>query len=130
MTTYSDQRHYQREPTLGELFSDLSTQASTLVRQEVQLAKTELSNKAINAGRETVYIAVGTLMGYAAFLCLLAALIVGLEALMPLWASALIVGVTVAAVGAALAWKGYAALKRMNPAPARTIATLQETKNG
>lgn len=128
MTNYREQRHYQREPTLGELFSDLSSQASTLVRQEVRLAKTELTNKAVFASRETAYLVAGALLGYAALLCLLAAIIVGLEAWMPLWVSALIVGAAVAVIAAGLAWKGYSALKRINPAPTRTIATLQEDK--
>lgn len=128
MTTYSNQRHYQTEPTLGDLFSDLSSDASLLVRQEVQLAKSEMTQKAAKAGREIAVIAIGGVLGNAALLILLSALVLFLEAWMSLWLSALLVGVVVAVLAGILAWTGIQALKEMNMAPSQTVASLQEDK--
>jgi hypothetical protein len=47
---------------------------------------------------------------------------------MPIWLSALLVGVVVAGIGYVLMQKGISALKEMNPAPRRTIETLKEDK--
>lgn len=128
MTTYTNQRHYQREPTLGDLFSNLSAQASLLVRQEVQLAKVEMSEKASQAGREIALIVAGGVMAYAAFLAMVAGIILGLGLLIPYWAAALIVGFLFAIVGGAVAWTGVQALKNINLAPTQTIETLKEDK--
>ncbi len=128
MTTYSNQRHYQREPTLGDLFSDLSAQASLLARQEVQLAKVEMSEKVSQAGREIALIVVGGGMVYAALLAVVAGIILGLGLLIPYWAAALLVGVAFAIVGGAVAWTGVQALKNINLAPTQTIETLKEDK--
>jgi uncharacterized membrane protein YqjE len=128
MTTYSNQPHYQREPTLGDLFSDLSAQASLLVRQEVQLAKVEMSEKASQVGREIALIAVGGVLAYSALLAIAAGIILGLGLLIPYWAAALLVGLVFAIVGGALAWTGVQALKNINLAPTQTIETLKEDK--
>ncbi|MCA9972179.1 MAG: phage holin family protein [Anaerolineales bacterium] len=128
MTTYSNQRQYQREPTLGELFSDLSSKASLLVRQEVALAKAEMSQKATKAGREIAIIAIGAVLAHSAFLTLVAALVFGLAEWMSLWLAAFLVGIVLAIGGGIIAWTGYQTLKRMNPAPTQTIASLEEDK--
>ena len=128
MTTYPNQRRYQREPTLGDLFSDLSSKASLLVRQEAQLAKVEMSQKVSKAGRELAIIAVGATLGNAALLTLVAALILFLEPWLSLWVAALLVGIVLAIVAGILAWTGYEALKRIDPVPNRTVATLREDK--
>jgi uncharacterized membrane protein YqjE len=132
MTTYSNQQNYrqtrQREPSLGELFTNLSTGASVLVRKEVELAKAEMSQKAAKAGREVAVLAVAAVLANAALLCLVAALVVGLASLVPLWASALMVGIGLAIVAGVMAWTGLEALKRIDPRPTQTLETLQEDK--
>ena len=115
------------EPSLGELFAELARETSTLVRQEVELAKTEMSQKAVRVGRDVGFLAIGGAVLYAGFLALLAALIVGLGQLgLPWWLSALLVGLVVAAVGGFLIQQGLAALRREDLAPRQTIATLKE----
>lgn len=132
MTTYSNQQNYQqtrqREPTLGELFANLSTGASVLVRKEVELAKVEMSQKAAKAGREVALLTVAAVLANAALLCLIAALVLGLGYLVPLWASALLVGVGLAIVAGVMAWTGLEALKRIDLRPRQTLETLQEDK--
>ncbi len=118
------------ERSLGELFGDLSRETSTLVRQEVTLAKTELTQTATQVGKDVGVLAVGGAIAYAGLLALLAALVLGLIALgLPAWLSALIVGVVVAGAGYALVQRGLSALKAVNLAPRQTMETLTEDVN-
>ncbi len=116
----------QAEQSLGELFSDLSQEASTLFQQEVQLAKAEMAQKASQAGQNLGFIAVGGAIAYAGFLALLVAAILGLSEVMAAWLAALIVGVVVAGVGYLLLQKGLNDLKHINPTPEKTVKTLKE----
>ena len=116
--------------SLGELLGDLAQQTATLARQEVELAKTEMSQKAAQVGRDLGFLAIGGAVAYAGFLAILAALIIALAANgVPWWLAALLVGVVVAGVGYVLVQKGLAALKREDLAPRQTIETLKEDKD-
>src|SRR5215210_2482805 len=88
----------KEERSIGELFSELAAETSTLVRQEVALAQTELTQKATVVGKNVGFLVVGGAIGYAALLAVLAAVIIGLSAWIPAWISALVVGVVVAVV--------------------------------
>ena len=112
--------------SLGELFSELAQETSTLVRQEVNLAKTEMSDKASRAGKHVGVLAAGGAVAYAGLLAVLAGIIALLNNVMPLWASALLVGVVVAVVGYLLVRRGLDALKREDFTPRETIETLKE----
>jgi len=112
--------------SLGELFAELAQETSTLVRQEVNLAKTEMSQKASRAGKHAGILAAGGAVAYAGLLAILAAVIVLLDNVMPLWLSALLVGLVVAAVGYLLVRRALDALKREDFAPRETIGTLKE----
>ncbi len=112
--------------SLGELFTELAQETSTLVRQEVNLAKTEVSQKASRAGKHIGTLAAGGAVAYAGLLAILAGVIVLLDEVMPLWLSALLVGLVVAGVGYFLVRRGLDALKREDLAPRQTIETLKE----
>ena len=112
--------------TLGELFSELAQETSALVRQEVILAKTEMGQKASRAGRHVGVLAAGGAVAYAGLLAILAAVIVLLDNVMPLWLSALLVGIVVAVVGYILVRRAIDALKREDFAPRETMQTLKE----
>ncbi len=112
--------------SLGELFAELAQETSTLVRQEVNLAKTEVSQKASRAGKHIGTLAAGGAVAYAGLLAILAGVIVLLDEVMPLWLSALLVGLVVAGVGYFLIRRGLDALKREDLAPRQTIETLKE----
>jgi hypothetical protein len=116
----------REERSLGELFTELARETSALVRQEVALAKTEMTQKATQVGRDAGMIGVGGAIAYAGLLALIAAVILGLGELMPLWVSALIVGVVVAIVGYIVVQRGLDALKRADLTPRETIDTLKE----
>jgi hypothetical protein len=112
--------------SLGELFADLSRETTTLVRQEVALAKTELNSKVSKLSKDVAFIGAGAAVAYAGFLAIVAAIIIILAALIPWWLSALIVGVVVAGIGYFLIQTGLAALRRVDVAPRETIETLKE----
>ncbi len=113
--------------SIGELFADLTRDMTTLVRQEVALATTEMSQKASRVGRDIGFLAIGGAVAYAGFLALVAALIIGLGQLgVPWWLSALLVGLVLAAAGYFLIQRGLDALKRVNLAPRQTIETIKE----
>ena len=109
------------ERTLGELFGDLSRETSTLLRQEVALAKTELSGKASRLGKDAGMLAAGGALAYAGLLALIAAAIIGLAQAIPWWLSALIIGVVVAVIGGVMAQRGLANLRQENLAPEQTV---------
>jgi len=112
--------------SLGELFTDLMHETETLVRQEVQLARVEMTQKATEVGKDVGFLAAGGAVAYAGLLTLIAFVVLALGNAIPLWASALIVGIVVLAIGGWLVSTGLKNLKQTNMAPAATIQTLQE----
>lgn len=118
----------QEERSVGELFAELSRETSTLVRKEVELAKTELSSKASDLGRHLGVLAVGGAVAYAGFLVIVMGLAVGLADLIWDWLAFVLVGLLVAVVGYVLVQRGLDALKKAHLAPHETIRTLKEDK--
>jgi uncharacterized membrane protein YqjE len=117
----------QREDrSLGDLFSALANQTSTLVREEVNLARTEMTQKAASLGKDAGMIGAGGVLALGAYFALVAALIIILDIWLPLWAAALIVAALLGVIGFVLIQQGLNAIKRVNLAPRETIATLKE----
>lgn len=114
--------------SLGELFAELTKETTTLVRQEVALAKTEMTQKAAEVGKDVGFLAAGGAVAYAGLLAIVAGVVLALGQIIPLWISALLVGLMVAAIGYFLVRKGLNALKQVKPAPEQTIQTLKEDK--
>lgn len=114
------------EPSLGELFASLARDTSNLVRQEVQLAKTEMTQKVTGLGRDAGMIGAGGAVAYAGLLTLIAAIVLGLGELIPYWLSALIVGLVVVAIGYFLIQRGRNGLSQADLTPRQTIETLKE----
>jgi len=112
--------------SLGELFGELAAEMSTLFRKEVQLAQTELSDKAARVGKNVGFLAAGGAVAYAGALAIIAAVILFLGDYMPMWLSALIVGVVVAVIGYLLVQKGLDALKHTDFVPRQTVESLKE----
>ena len=120
------QPQMKQDRPLGELFSELANETSTLVRQEVALAKAELSQKASQVGKNVGFLVVGGAVAYAAFLALMAAVIIGLAQVIPWWGAALLVGVVVAAAAGLLIYKALSALRAADLTPRQTVETLKE----
>ncbi|WP_228430711.1 phage holin family protein [Baekduia soli] len=111
----------------GELVKDLSTQVSTLVRQELELAKVELTEKGRQAG-----VGAGLFGGAGVFAlygagALTAAAVLALATAVAGWLAAVIVGVAWLAVAGALALAGRARTKRaVPPVPEQAVETVKE----
>jgi len=116
------------ERSIGELFSELANETTLLVRQEVQLAKVELSQKAAKVGKQVGLIGLGGAVAYAGFLALVAAVIMLIGEYIALWLAALIVGIVVMGIGYVLSKQQLDELKRMDPTPKATIETLKQDK--
>jgi hypothetical protein len=123
--------------SLPGLVRELRDEAVTLVRQEVALAKTEMSEKAARAARNSAYIGIGAFLAYAGLIILLGAAVVGvylglvaagLAHATAGWLSPLIVGGVVAAIGYAVAQKGLSTLKRESVVPERTVESIKADK--
>jgi membrane protein len=116
-----------KDRTLGEMFTELSRETSTLIRQEIQLAKAELSEKASRMGRNLGFVVTGGLIAYCGVLAVIAAIVLGLiEIGLPPWASALLVGILAGLTGYLLIRTGLPGLRLQELKPQRTIETLRE----
>jgi len=118
----------RQERSIGELFGQLTQDISLLVRQETQLAKTEIQEKISRASRDLVALAAGGIVALIGGFALAAAIIlllvdpVGLEP----WLAALLVGVLLAGGGYVMLQKGLRDLKTVDPAPRRTVESVKE----
>ena len=122
--------------SLGQILRDLRDETSQLLRQEVDLAKTEMSEKMSRLGTNVGSVATGGAVLFAGALVLLAALTLGLIALfsqfmdrdVAMWLAPLLVGGVLAFVGYGMVKKALQALKQEGIAPQRTTQSLKENK--
>ena len=116
------------ERSIGSLFGELASETSTLVRQEVRLATTEIAQKAAYAGRQSIFVVAGGVLGIVAVLVLAAAITLLLGLAMPLWGAALIVAIVFAAIAYGLARAGIRALTTMDLRLTETLGSLKDDK--
>lgn len=128
---------------IGTLLSDLSRDLTTLVRQELELAKTEASEKLSQLGSSVGSISVGGAIAFAGFLMLLHAAVYGLADLLGSWAEQnpgvawvsypwlpyLIVGLITLIIGFMMLKKGQNDLKAKNLTPLKTAESLRRDKD-
>ena len=116
------------ERSIGELFGELSQDIAMLVRQEAQLAKTEMQQKMLKVTTDLVALATGGVVALIGGLALTAALILLLidpVGLTP-WLAALIVGAVFGLAGGVMVRKGVTNLKRTDPTPRRTVESIKD----
>ena len=126
----------QTDRSLGELLKELSSESGELLRKEVELAKTEFSEKASRVGADVGAIALGGGMALAGGLALMLAAVYGLTALLdtflPLgvavWLAPLIVGAILVFMGYGRIKTALDDLKNTSLAPRQTTQSLQENK--
>lgn len=116
-----------KERPIGELFKELGQQTSTLIRQEFELAKAEMTEKGKEYGKAGGMFGGAGVVGFLALgaftTCLIAALATG----MPTWLAALIVTVVYAAIAGVLAMTGKQKTEAAAPpVPEQTVETLKE----
>ncbi|WP_461173203.1 phage holin family protein [Arthrobacter sp. Z1-9] len=111
--------------SLGELLGDVTRDLSTLMRQEVELAKAEAKQSATKAGKGAGMLGGAGVAGHFVLVFLSLALMFALGALMPLGWAAVIVAVIWGIIAAVLASMGRKELKQIKGIP-QTTETLSE----
>ncbi|WP_336923608.1 phage holin family protein [Aquipuribacter sp. SD81] len=120
-------REELRHESFGQLLSGLATDVSTLVKQEIELAKVETSAKAKRAGKGAGMLAGAGVAGLLLLMSVTALLVVVVDAFAPLWVAVLVAVVLWAVVAAVLAAAGRKALKEAAPpVPEQTVETVKE----
>jgi putative superfamily III holin-X len=112
---------------IGELMRELSAQTSTLVRQELELAKLELTEKGKQAGLGAGMVGGAGVVGLYAAGALTACLVLALATAVTGWLAALIVAVAYGAVAGGLALMGRAKVKQaVPPVPEQATESVKE----
>jgi Putative Actinobacterial Holin-X, holin superfamily III len=129
-TTYKDER------SLGQLLKDLSGETTTLLRQEVDLAKAEMSEKVSRVGTNLAAVGLGGAVALLGAMALVAALTLGLVSILndfmspevAVWVAPLLVGAVLAGIGWSMISKAMATLRQESLTPKKTTQSLQENK--
>lgn len=114
------------EASLGDLFGRMTSDFSTLVRKEMELAKVELKEEAKQAGKAGGAFGGAAVAGLMALILLSFALAWGLAEIMPEGFAFLIVGVLYAIAAAVMFSSGRKKMQQVNPVPEQTVETLKE----
>jgi hypothetical protein len=120
------EKHNGERP-VGDLVKEATEQAQTLARQEIELAKAELSEKGKKAGIGAGMFGGAGLFGLFAFAALTAAFIGAVDLAVPFWAAALIVAAAYGAIAGALALTGKNKVQEATPpVPEQTVDNVKE----
>lgn len=114
------------DASIGDLVKNVANDLTTLVRQEIALAKAETKDEVVKAGKAGGAFGGAGLAGWLALLFLSLAVMYGLGEVIPVGWAALIVGVLWAIGAAALGAYGRSKVKEVNPVPTRTVETVKE----
>jgi uncharacterized membrane protein YqjE len=122
----ADQSGDLRERPIGELLKQLSEETSTLVKQELALARAELEQQGKRAGVGAGMLGGAGVAGLLTLGSLTALLIALLDTAMTTWVAALIVTVLWGAVAGVLALQGRTKIKEATPPAPQTVETVKE----
>lgn len=126
-TETATRARYTDEPGVFHKARSLARETVTLVRQEAELARAEMSEKLDQARAGVTELSIGALVTWAGLLFLLFALYLGVDALVEEpWVSALIVGGVVTLLGLALLAAARKNLRARNLTPDRTTSSLRQ----
>jgi cytochrome c biogenesis protein CcdA len=114
--------------SFGDLLGQLANNSAALVRDEIELAKQEMTEKVSSFKSGVIVVAVGAVIGLLAILTLLAAAVIGLGNLIGPGYSALVIGGVLAIIAGIITASGMGRLKQTSLKPEQTIETLEEDK--
>jgi Putative Actinobacterial Holin-X, holin superfamily III len=115
------------QDSVAELVKQLSEQSSRLARQEIELAKAELTEKGKRAGLGAGMFGGSAVLGLYAVGALIAAAILGLSTAVAAWLAALIVAIVVAAIAGVVALAGRSEIQQATPpAPEQAAESVKE----
>jgi hypothetical protein len=117
------------DPSITELMTQLSSQTSRLVRDELRLAQKEFSNSAKHAGIGAGIFSGAGLLAVFGLGALITAAITALALVLDVWAAALIVAVVLLAAAGIAALISKKQLEQASPTPERTVANVKQDIN-
>jgi uncharacterized membrane protein YqjE len=114
----------ERSPV--EIIKDIVGNVQEIIRSEIRLARSEMTDNAKNAGRAGILLAAGAVLGLYAFAFLLVSIYNLLSYAIWPWVSALIIAVVLGVIAGALAAAGRTRWKQVSPAPRQAIESVKE----
>jgi len=117
------------EAGFADLLGRLASESSTLVRDEIALAKSEISEKASRASKAGIFLGAGTVIGLTGSLAIMASFVLLLSKWIDPWIAADIIGVLLIIIAAAVLYIGFNIARKINPKPEQTIETLKENRD-
>jgi len=116
----------QTQRSVADVLQDIVANIQQIIRPEFRLAQVEIKEKASRASTPAIVLATGVVLGFYGLGFLLLAAVYGLSIVLPVWLSALIVGVVVAIIAGGLVASGLTRLREINPAPEKAVQTVKE----
>jgi Flp pilus assembly protein TadB len=113
------------DPSISELMSQLSSQTSRLIRDELRLAQKEFQESAKHAGIGAGLFSVAGLLAFFGAAVVIAAAVAALSLVLPVWAAALIVGAVLFIAAGIAAMVGRGQAQEVTPAAPRTVETVK-----
>jgi|KBSMisStaDraftv2_1062788.scaffolds.fasta_scaffold1199463_2 protein-S-isoprenylcysteine O-methyltransferase Ste14 len=117
---------YRGERSFSDVLDSIVGNVQTIIRSEIQLAKTEVKEETTKAARATGILAAGSLLGVYAGGFLLLTVVRALENVTAPWLASLIVAVLVGVAALIAINAGRTRMKHVHPAPDKTIKTVKE----
>lgn len=111
-----------------DILGDLLRDTTNLMHNEVRLIRAEMSQKVAQVETGAGSMAASAALGFAALLLLLEAAVLGLALVIPIWLSALLIGIAVAIVAGILFAVGRRKLKAQNLKPRESMASLRKDR--
>jgi len=116
---------WRPDRSIGEMLQDIVRNVQEIIRSEVRLAKTEITQEASKAARAGAMVGVGAVLGLYAVGFILLTCVYALSIVLAPWLSALIIGVLVAIAAGVAVSAGIKNMKRVSK-PEKTIETIRE----
>jgi hypothetical protein len=117
---------YQGERSFSDVVESIVGNVQTIIRSEIQLAKTEVREETVKAAGAARLLAVGGLLGIYAGGFFLLTFVRALENVTAPWLASLIVAVLIGVVAFVAITAGRARMKHVHPTPDKTIKTVKE----
>jgi len=114
------------ERPFSVVVQDIIGNVQEIVRSEVRLAKSEITEEAAKAKSAILMMAMGAVAGVYAALFLLFVAVIALAMVIPLWASGLTVAVVLAIAAGVMISAGMKRFKSVHATPQRTVETIRE----
>lgn len=113
------------EPSLSELVSQLSSQTSRLVRDEIRLAQKEFQQSASSAGRGAGLISAAALLGVLGLATGIAAVVAAVALVLPVWAAAAVVALVLFLAAGVAALISKKEINQVAPAAPQTVSSVK-----